>query len=294
MEDVKINLLLAVHDELQKLKHVMMNEFKRLRQVMSPPVEITKAVKINGDEGLAVLGCSSFASSSRNNELFKETIDVSNDEALIAQFWISNVAHKTHWHANSAPSRPNQSHEPFTPTPKKLSQEEPVSGKPPPLHDKEVVLVQSYVAMEKKHNIIIKASHVVSNLEDKSLGPINDSQAITISESPDNKLEKKIVLDKLMQHQQKKSLQNCLNLIRNIDPTGGLMNGTRLQITEMYDYMIKVKVIIGDKIGRIVLIPRLAITPSDKKLPFKMRRRQLPIAVAFAITINKSHGQSLS
>ncbi|CAN6828565.1 unnamed protein product, partial [Brassica oleracea] len=99
MEDVKINLLLAVHDELQKLKHVMMNEFKRLRQVMSPPVEITKAVKINGDEGLAVLGCSSFASSSRNNELFKETIDVSNDEALIAQFWISNVAHKTHWHA---------------------------------------------------------------------------------------------------------------------------------------------------------------------------------------------------
>ncbi|CAF1930943.1 hypothetical protein YC2023_060939 [Brassica napus] len=169
MEDVKINLLLAVHDELQKLKHVMMNEFKRLRQVMSPPVEITKAVKINGDEGLAVLGCSSFASSSRNNELFKETIDVSNDEALIAQFWISNVAHKTHWHAISAPSRPNQSHEPFTPTPKKLSQEEPVSGKPPPLHDKEVVLVQSYVAMEKKHNMIIKASHVVSNLEDKVL-----------------------------------------------------------------------------------------------------------------------------
>ncbi|CAF2062188.1 unnamed protein product [Brassica oleracea] len=169
MEDVKINLLLAVHDELQKLKHVMMNEFKRLRQVMSPPVEITKAVKINGDEGLAVLGCSIFASSSRNNELFKETIDVSNDEALIAQFWISNVAHKTHWHANSAPSRPNQSHEPFTPTPKKLSQEEPVSGKPPPLHDKEVVLVQSYVAMEKKHNMIIKASHVVSNLEDKVL-----------------------------------------------------------------------------------------------------------------------------
>ncbi|KAG2253318.1 hypothetical protein Bca52824_083454 [Brassica carinata] len=132
MEDVKINLLLAVHDELQKLKHVMMNEFKRLRQVMSPPVEITKAVKINGDEGLAVLGCSIFASSSRNNELFKETIDVSNDEALIAQFWISNVAHKTHWHANSAPSRPNQSHEPFTPTPKKLSQEEPVSAFPCP------------------------------------------------------------------------------------------------------------------------------------------------------------------
>ncbi|CAN7076984.1 unnamed protein product [Brassica oleracea var. botrytis] len=60
-------------------------------------------------------------------------------------------------------------------------------------------------------------------------------------------------------------------LLRNIDPVGGLMNGTRLQITEI-----------------------LSITPSDKKLPFKMRRRQLPIGVAFAITINKSQGQTLS
>ncbi|CAN7104026.1 unnamed protein product, partial [Brassica rapa subsp. narinosa] len=37
-----------------------------------------------------------------------------------------------------------------------------------------------------------------------------------------------------------------------------------------------------------------SIKASDKKLPFKMRRRQLPISVAFAITINKSQGQSLS
>ena len=45
---------------------------------------------------------------------------------------------------------------------------------------------------------------------------------------------------------------------------------------------------------QFIFLPRLSITPSDKKLPFKMRRRQLPIAVAFAITINKSQGQSLS
>ncbi|CAN7043183.1 unnamed protein product [Brassica rapa subsp. trilocularis] len=83
-------------------------------------------------------------------------------------------------------------------------------------------------------------------------------------------------------------------LLRNIDPIGGLMNGTRLKITEMYDFMIQAKVITGEKVGHTVFLPRLSITPSDKKLPFKMRRRQLPIAVAFAITINKSQGQSLS
>uniref|UniRef100_A0A0D3EA48 ATP-dependent DNA helicase n=1 Tax=Brassica oleracea var. oleracea TaxID=109376 RepID=A0A0D3EA48_BRAOL len=37
-----------------------------------------------------------------------------------------------------------------------------------------------------------------------------------------------------------------------------------------------------------------SIKASDNKLQFKMRRRQLPISVAFAITINKSQGQSLS
>lgn len=60
--------------------------------------------------------------------------------------------------------------------------------------------------------------------------------------------------------------------------------------------MIKSKVITGDKVevGKIVLLSRLSITPSDKKLPFKMRRRKLPIAVAFATTINKSQGKSLA
>ncbi|CAA7015018.1 unnamed protein product, partial [Microthlaspi erraticum] len=65
-------------------------------------------------------------------------------------------------------------------------------------------------------------------------------------------------------------------LLRNIDPIGGLMNGTRLQITQLADFMVEAKVITGDKIGAKVIIPRLTITPSDARLPFKMRRRQSP------------------
>ncbi|CAN7030702.1 unnamed protein product, partial [Brassica oleracea var. botrytis] len=83
-------------------------------------------------------------------------------------------------------------------------------------------------------------------------------------------------------------------VLRNIAPTDGLMNGTRLQITQLMDFMIQARIITGVRIGAIVNIPRLLITPSDTRLPFKMRRRQLPLAVAFAITINKSQGQSLS
>ncbi|XP_056862974.1 uncharacterized protein LOC108853762 [Raphanus sativus] len=83
-------------------------------------------------------------------------------------------------------------------------------------------------------------------------------------------------------------------VLRNIAPNDGLMNGTRLQITQLMDFMVQAKILTGERVGETVDIPRLLITPSDTRLPFKMRRRQLPLAVAFAITINKSQGQSLS
>ncbi|XP_010480870.1 PREDICTED: ATP-dependent DNA helicase PIF1-like [Camelina sativa] len=82
-------------------------------------------------------------------------------------------------------------------------------------------------------------------------------------------------------------------LLRNIDPKGGLCNGTRLQITQMAAHVVEARVITGDRIGDIVLIPQIVLTPSDTKLPFKMRQRQFPLSVAFPMTINKSQGQSL-
>ncbi|KAG7532765.1 Nucleic acid-binding OB-fold [Arabidopsis thaliana x Arabidopsis arenosa] len=82
-------------------------------------------------------------------------------------------------------------------------------------------------------------------------------------------------------------------LLRNLDPKGGLCNGTRLQITQLCKQIVEARVITGDRVGDIVFIPTVNLTPSDTKLPFKMRRRQFPLSVAFAMTINKSQGQSL-
>ena len=36
------------------------------------------------------------------------------------------------------------------------------------------------------------------------------------------------------------------------------------------------------------------LIPSDPGLPFKFRRKQFPLTLCFAMTINKSQGQSLS
>jgi len=82
-------------------------------------------------------------------------------------------------------------------------------------------------------------------------------------------------------------------LLRNLDPKGGLCNGTMLQITQLCSHIVEARVITRDRINDIVYIPLINITPSDTKLTFKMRRRLFPLSVIFAMTIKKSQGQSL-
>ncbi|EOA36687.1 hypothetical protein CARUB_v10012067mg, partial [Capsella rubella] len=82
-------------------------------------------------------------------------------------------------------------------------------------------------------------------------------------------------------------------LLRNIDPKGGLCNGTRLTVTQMPNHVLEARIVTSDNNVAKVLIPRMFTTPPETKFPFCMRRRQVPVAVAFAITINKSQGQTL-
>ncbi|XP_052622067.1 uncharacterized protein LOC128127551 [Lactuca sativa] len=83
-------------------------------------------------------------------------------------------------------------------------------------------------------------------------------------------------------------------LLRNIDQKNGLCNDTRLQVISLGKRVIEARIITGTNIGNRTFIPRMSLTPSEKKISFKFTRRQFPLAVCFAMTINKSQGQSLS
>ena len=43
-----------------------------------------------------------------------------------------------------------------------------------------------------------------------------------------------------------------------------------------------------------MLIPRLNMAPKDDDYPFMWRRRQFPVHLAFAMTVNKSQGQTFT
>ena len=81
-------------------------------------------------------------------------------------------------------------------------------------------------------------------------------------------------------------------LLRNLNPKKGMCNGTRLIVEELSSKFVKAKIISECCKGDIVLIPRIDLAPTETTLPFILRRRQLPIIPAYAITINKSQGQS--
>ncbi|XP_076944878.1 ATP-dependent DNA helicase PIF1-like [Bidens hawaiensis] len=83
-------------------------------------------------------------------------------------------------------------------------------------------------------------------------------------------------------------------LLRNIDQKKGLCNDTRLQVVSLGTHVIEVKILLGNNNGERISIPRIAMTPSDKNIAFTFTRRQYPLSVCFAMTINKSQGQSLS
>jgi hypothetical protein len=83
-------------------------------------------------------------------------------------------------------------------------------------------------------------------------------------------------------------------LLRNIDVASGLCNGTRLTVVSLGQNVITARVVNGSHSSEMAYIPRMNLIPSDSNAPIVFQRRQFPLCLCFAMTINKSQGQTLS
>jgi ATP-dependent DNA helicase PIF1 len=83
-------------------------------------------------------------------------------------------------------------------------------------------------------------------------------------------------------------------LLRNLDPANGLCNGTRLVVRACQRNSIDAEIILGQHAGKRVFLLRMPLCPSDDQMfPFEFKRKQFPIRLSFAMTVNKSHGQTI-
>ncbi|XP_072150354.1 LOW QUALITY PROTEIN: uncharacterized protein [Setaria viridis] len=83
-------------------------------------------------------------------------------------------------------------------------------------------------------------------------------------------------------------------LLRNIDPANGLCNGTRLVVRGFQRNSIDAEIVLGQHAKKRVFLPRIPLCPYDDEMfPFQFKMKQFPIRVSFAMTINKSQGQTI-
>lgn len=94
-------------------------------------------------------------------------------------------------------------------------------------------------------------------------------------------------------HELKLKVGVVVMLMRNLNQTLGLCNGTRMVVTKCLKHCVECEVISGGYKGTRHFIPRMELSPTETRLPFRLCRKQMPLQICYAMTINKAQGQSL-
>ncbi|KAL7618564.1 hypothetical protein Lser_V15G02469 [Lactuca serriola] len=83
-----------------------------------------------------------------------------------------------------------------------------------------------------------------------------------------------------------------ITLLWNVDPANGLCNGTQLICKSFQQNVIDTEIVVGQHADKIIFLPKIPLCPSDDDIfSFNLKRKQFPIRLCFAMTINKAHGQ---
>jgi ATP-dependent DNA helicase PIF1 len=84
-------------------------------------------------------------------------------------------------------------------------------------------------------------------------------------------------------------------LLRNLCDRDGLVNGTRLRLIRIQPHILEVVITSGSHVRKIAFIPRITLlTNNTKDSHYNLRRLQFPVRLSFAMTINKSQGQTIN
>ncbi|GJS86168.1 DNA helicase [Tanacetum coccineum] len=95
-------------------------------------------------------------------------------------------------------------------------------------------------------------------------------------------------------HELQLNVGSPIMLLRNVNLSGGLCNGTRMIVRSLMSKLIEAHIITGTRVCDKVFIHRIPLRHKDPNLSFTFKRTEFSIKICYAMTINKIHGQSLS
>ena len=78
-----------------------------------------------------------------------------------------------------------------------------------------------------------------------------------------------------------------------MDSNKGHCNGSKYVVTHIHSNVIEAEVADGAFQGNRIFIPRIGLKTNEDMFPFCMTRKQFPVRPCFALTANKSQGQTL-
>ncbi|KAG5530736.1 hypothetical protein RHGRI_025637 [Rhododendron griersonianum] len=83
-------------------------------------------------------------------------------------------------------------------------------------------------------------------------------------------------------------------LLRNLNPSVGLCNGTRMVCKGFERNVIHAEITLGQHAGKQVLLNRIPLFPAENdSYPFQLKRTQFPIRLCVVMTVNKAQGQTI-
>uniref|UniRef100_A0A0L8GTU8 DNA helicase Pif1-like 2B domain-containing protein n=1 Tax=Octopus bimaculoides TaxID=37653 RepID=A0A0L8GTU8_OCTBM len=86
--------------------------------------------------------------------------------------------------------------------------------------------------------------------------------------------------------------KRCIMLLRNLNATNGHCNGIHYIIVTLRDHVIETEIASGPYAGSTLPIPRIPHASQEMEFPLTFKRKQFPVKPAFALTCNKTQGQT--
>jgi len=141
------------------------------------------------------------------------------------------------------------------------------------------ILAPKNTNVDEVNNAILESlfEELRTYLSANSLTPTEEGASVAAGVSMDSlylvESPNTLQFDGIANHKLKLKVGVPILLLRNLNQSIGLCNGTRLIVKRLGQHVIEAEIITGNNVGKRVFIPRIIMSPSGTNWPFVLRRR---------------------